>query len=196
MDFKHASVLGGLYPPVAYNINGEYFVAQCEIDGAVFDKLQASAQTALNAFDPETSGVMLADWERVCGIKTDFSKSYAERVKRVIVQLNAIGGLSIPYFMQIAKSIGYQIEIKEFSPLQNDLPKTGELAQFSSESKDSLIFMWRVTVLNSGSDIIYFRAGSSLAGDRLVEFGDPIIEEFFRDLKPAHTYCYFAYSAD
>ena len=136
---------------------------------------------------------MLADWERICGIKTDLSKSYQERVKRVIVQLNAVGGLSIPYFTRIAESIGYQIQIKEFSPLQNDLPNPGDLVQFRNEPRESLIYMWRVTVLNGDDNIVYFRAGSSFAGDHLVEFGDPIIEEFFRDLKPAHTYCYFAY---
>ncbi|MGJ8503284.1 YmfQ family protein, partial [Glaesserella parasuis] len=32
-----------------------------------------------------------------------------------------------------------------------------------------------------------------VAGERLTDFGDRILEEFFTDLKPAHTYCYFAY---
>ncbi|MGC6336128.1 hypothetical protein ACMXZA_11630, partial [Pasteurella multocida] len=99
----------------------------------------------------------------------------------------------IPYFKKLAESIGYQIEIKEFSPLQNDLPNLGDVNIFQSEPRESLIFMWRVTVINGDDNIIYFRAGSSVAGDHLVTFGDPIIEEFFRDLKPAHTYCYFAY---
>ena len=114
-------------------------------------------------------------------------------MKRVIAQLNAIGGLSIPYFMKIAESIGYKIEIKEFSPLANDLPTPGDLAQFRNEARENLIFMWRVSVLNGDDNIVYFRAGGSFAGNRLVEFGDGIIEEFFKDLKPAHTYCYFAY---
>ena len=95
--------------------------------------------------------------------------------------------------MKIAESIGYKIEIKEFSPLANDLPNPGDLAQFRNEARENLIFMWRVSVLNGDDNIVYFRAGSSFAGNHLVEFGDPIIEEFFQDLKPAHTYCYFAY---
>ena len=190
---QHSNALKQLYPPVSYNINGEHFIAQCEVDGSAFDRLQQSAEEVLAAIEPATSNQMLADWERVCGIKTDLSKSYQERVKRVIVQLNAVGGLSIPYFTRIAESIGYQIQIKEFSPLQNDLPNPGDLVQFRNEPRESLIYMWRVTVLNGDDNIVYFRAGSSFAGDHLVKFGDPIIEEFFRDLKPAHTYCYFAY---
>ena len=190
---QHANALKQLYPPVSYNINGEHFIAQCEVDGNAFDRLQQSAVEILSVLEPATSNQMLADWERICGIKTDLSKSYQERVKRVIVQLNAVGGLSIPYFTRIAESIGYQIQIKEFSPLQNDLPNPGDLLQFRNEPRESLIYMWRVTVLNGDDNIVYFRAGSSFAGDHLVEFGDPIIEEFFRDLKPAHTYCYFAY---
>lgn len=190
---RHADVLKQLYPPVSYNINGERFVAQCEADGRAFDRIAQSAVNLLNVIEPATSNSMLADWERLCGIQSDLTKSYQDRVKRVIIQLNAVGGLSIPYFTRLAESIGYRIQIKEFSPLQNDLPNPGDLAQFRNDPRESLIYMWRVTVLNGDDNIVYFRAGSSFAGDYLVSFGDPIIEEFFKDLKPAHTYCYFAY---
>lgn len=193
MQTDHKKVLAKLYPPVSYDVNGERFLAQCEVDGNAFDRLQKSAVDLLQIIEPATSNTMLSDWERLCGIKTDYSNNYQARVKRVIAKLNAIGGLSIPYFKRIAESIGYRIEIKEFSPLANDLPTTGDLAQFRNEARDNLIFMWRVSVLNGDDNIVYFRAGSSFAGNHLVEFGDPIIEEFFRDLKPAHTYCYFAY---
>ncbi|CBW29911.1 hypothetical protein BWO93_08625 [Haemophilus influenzae] len=193
MQTDHKKVLAKLYPPISYDVNGERFLAQCEVDGNAFDRLQKSAVDLLQIIEPATSDTMLSDWERLCGIKTDYSNNYQARVKRVIAKLNAIGGLSIPYFKRIAESIGYRIEIKEFSPLANDLPTTGDLAQFRNEARDNLIFMWRVSVLNGDDNIVYFRAGSSFAGNHLVEFGDPIIEEFFRDLKPAHTYCYFAY---
>ncbi|CWW57621.1 DUF2313 domain-containing protein [Haemophilus influenzae] len=193
MQTDHKKVLAKLYPPVSYDVNGERFLAQCEVDGNAFDRLQKSAVDLLQIIEPTTSNTMLSDWERLCGIKTDYSNNYQARVKRVIAKLNAIGGLSIPYFKRIAESIGYRIEIKEFSPLANDLPTTGDLVQFRNEERDNLIFMWRVSVLNGDDNIVYFRAGSSFAGNHLVEFGDPIIEEFFRDLKPAHTYCYFAY---
>lgn len=189
---NYQSVLAHLYPPVSYNINGEQFIAQCAVDGQAFDRLQASAESILKVIEPATSNELLADWERLCGITTDVSKTYSERVKRVIIQLNALGGLSIPYFLRLAESIGYTIQIKEFSPLKNDLPNAGDIPIQNSPT-ERLIFMWRVTVINGDDNIIYFRAGQSLAGDRLVDFGDPIIEEFFEDLKPAHTYCYFAY---
>ncbi|HDR1420576.1 TPA: DUF2313 domain-containing protein, partial [Pasteurella multocida] len=84
MSHKHA--LSTLYPPVSYNVNGKQFLIQCEVDGNVFDRVQQSAVDMLNAIEPATSGQMLADWERVCGIKTDLSKNYQERVKRVIIQ--------------------------------------------------------------------------------------------------------------
>ncbi|MEX4029068.1 Uncharacterized protein conserved in bacteria (DUF2313) [Haemophilus influenzae] len=193
MQTDHKKVLAKLYPPVSYDVNGERFLAQCEVDGNAFDRLQKSAVDLLQIIEPATSNTMLSDWERLCGIKTDYTNNYQARVKRVIAKLNAIGGLSIPYFKRIAESIGYRIEIKEFSPLANDLPTTGDLAQFRNEARDNLIFMWRVSVLNGDDNIVYFRAGSSFASNHLVEFGDPIIEEFFRDLKPADTYCYFAY---
>lgn len=190
MDYK--TTLAQLYPPVSYNLNGEQFIAQCEVDSGAFDNLGESALNVLHAIEPETSKVMLTDWERVCGIKPDLTKSYASRVKRVIVQLNAVGGLSIPYFKRLAESIGYRIEIKEFSHLQNDLPSIGDVP-IQNSPRETLGFMWRVTVFNGDDNITRFRAGQSCAGDRLTDFGDQIIEEFFKDLKPAHTYCYFAY---
>ncbi|MEH8031468.1 YmfQ family protein [Gallibacterium anatis] len=190
---KYQSVLANLYPPVSYNINGEQFTAQCAVDGQAFDRLQASVEAILKVIEPATSNELLADWERLCGITTDASKTYGERVKRVIIQLNALGGLSIPYFLRLAESIGYTIQIKEFSPLKNDLPNLGDTTLWVDQSKERLIFIWCVTVINGDDNIVYFRAGQSLAGDYLVDFGDPIIEEFFEDLKPAHTYCYFAY---
>ncbi|MBE2895447.1 DUF2313 domain-containing protein [Pasteurellaceae bacterium HPA106] len=191
MDYQ--TTLSQLYPPVAYSIQGECLQLQCAVDGRAFERLQQGATMLLNTTEPASAGKMLADWERMCGIQTDMSKPYGERVKRVVIQLNALGGLSIPYFTRLAESIGYHIQIKEFSPLQHDLPAPGDLVQFREEATENLIFMWRVTVLNGDDNIRYFRAGESLAGERLVEFGDPIVEAFFKALKPAHTYCYFAY---
>lgn len=136
--------------------------------------------------EPGTARVMLSDWERVCGITPDLSKPYASRVNRVIVQLNAVGGLSIPYFKRLAESIGYQIQIKEFSPQKNDLPNAGDVP-FQNSERETLGYMWKVTVMNSEDNVRRFRSGRSSAGERLTDFGDPIIEEFFRDLKPAHT---------
>lgn len=192
MNNKHSSVLRHLYPPISYNINGDRFIAQCQVDGHCFDRLQDSANRILSTIDPTTSKEMLIDWERMCGITVDLTKSYSDRVKRVIAQLNAIGGLSIPYFIKLAESIGYKINIKEFSPLAGDVPNAGDVP-IQNSSREVLGYMWRVDVKNADDRITHFRAGQSLAGDRLTDFGDRILEEFFLDLKPAHTYCYFAY---
>ena len=31
MQINHKQVLSKLYPPISYNINGEHFLAQCEV---------------------------------------------------------------------------------------------------------------------------------------------------------------------
>ncbi|HIE7249711.1 TPA: YmfQ family protein, partial [Enterobacter hormaechei] len=58
---------------------------------------------------------------------------------------------------------------------------------------EDIIWVWRVNIQNAGAQSYRFHSGSSEAGERLTSFGDPVIEEVFRDLKPAHTFCYFAY---
>ena len=42
-------------------------------------------------------------------------------------------------------------------------------------------------------NIVRFYAGASLAGERLSEYHDNVIETFFKDIKPAHTAVRFTY---
>lgn len=165
---------------------------QCAIDGNALKRIEARALDVLEVIHPQTAGNMLGDWERLLGIKQS-AGNYQDRVNRVMIKLNMLGGLSIPYFTRLAESIGYRITIKEFSPLTGDLPPLLERGEWASAPEDELIFMWRVDIANGEDNIRYFRAGSSCAGERLTDFGDPIIEALFKELKPAHTYCYFAY---
>ncbi|THA20644.1 DUF2313 domain-containing protein, partial [Histophilus somni] len=80
-----------------------------------FDRLQDSAEQIANVINPITSGQMLIDWERVLGI-TNVDKPYQQRVLTVIAKINEIGGLSIPYFTQLAQFAGYHIKIVEPQP--------------------------------------------------------------------------------
>ncbi|AWX14280.1 hypothetical protein CEP49_06815 [Mergibacter septicus] len=186
---NYNELLNQLFPPVSYNRNGEKFNLQNQIDGNLFKRIDNSNATIVNVIQPNTSERMISDWERVVGIKTDLSKNYSERVRNVMFKINETGGLSIQYFIRLAESIGYRIEIQEFSPYQGQYPDNFP----DVDDRNTLIFVWKVKVSGGNEVLSYFTAGSSVAGDRLLEFGDPIIEEFFNDLKPAHTFCYFAY---
>lgn len=190
MQINHKQVLSKLYPPISYDINGEHFLAQCEVDGNAFNRLQQKADDMLNVVEPITSNSMLADWERLCNLENNKSLPYITRVQNVVKQLNTLGGLSITYFVNLAKTLGYKINITELIPFR---------AGFSHASDEVLaedsIFCWQVDIHANSQAVAYFYAGASLAGERLSEYHDSVIEAFFNDLKPAHTAVRFTYGA-
>lgn len=185
MNYKE--ILLGLLPPVSYARNGERQRQQAEIDARVLDDVQSNAVRVLDAMQPETSGEMLASWERVLGLSGK-GKSYAQRLSAVLLKINAVGGLSIPYFMQLAKSAGYNITIDEPQPFRVGVNRAGDRL-----ANEDIMFVWVVNVKSSSQIVWRFRAGASAAGERLSHFSDSVIESIFEDLKPAHTAVRFTY---
>ncbi|MDK4581531.1 phage tail protein, partial [Kingella kingae] len=53
-------------------------------------------------------------------------KSYANRLSDVLIKINAIGGLSIPYFIDLARAAGYTITIGEPQPFRAGINRTGD----------------------------------------------------------------------
>lgn len=187
MDYK--DILRGLLPPVSYARNAKRMRAQAEIDGNALDAVAGSARRAADAIDPRTSGESLADWERVLGLDGR-NKNRQRRVLAVMAKLNETGGLSIPYFIRLAKSAGYEIQITEPQPFRAGVNRAGDRL-----APEEIMWVWWVNVKNGDNRITRFRAGVSAAGDRLSDYGDAVIEEVIQDLKPAHTAVHFTYKA-
>ena len=185
----YAETLLGLLPPVSYARNAPKIRAQAQIDGKVLDDVRQTAETALAALDPRTAGDMLPDWERLLDLDAR-GKNRQQRVLAVMAEINETGGLSIPYFVRLAASIGYEIEISEPQPFRAGISRAGERI-----APPEIIWVWWVNVKKGSNKIIRFRAGLSAAGGRLTDFGDAEIESIFRNLKPAHTDVHFTYEA-
>ncbi|HCG2926685.1 TPA: DUF2313 domain-containing protein [Escherichia coli] len=181
-------LLASLLPPLAYSPNQLLLNAELEAEGKVFDTTGLLARQVLSGISPLFSSNLLADWERVLGLTPVEGSPVQPRQQRILGKLAETGGLSIPYFIRLAKGLGYTITIEEPRAFRAGVSRAGERLW----AQDSL-WIWIVNVKNSQTESFYFRAGISTAGDRVSSFGTPIIEEIFRDLKPAHTQCYFAY---
>lgn len=184
---NYQTTLLGLLPPVSYARNGTKQQAQAQIDARVLDDVQRGAMRVLGAMQPETAGEMLADWERVLGLNGQ-GKSHSQRLAAVLFKINATGGLSIPYFTQLAKSAGYTITIDEPQPFRAGVNRAGDRL-----AREDIMFVWTVNVQSSSQVVWRFRAGASAAGERLSHFSDSVIESIFQDLKPAHTAVRFTY---
>jgi len=175
MTRQHFDTLKLLFPLELVGV----FDADIALEGAALDAAQVSADLLLREMIPQTSGDTIADWERVCGVTPDTGDTLQTRQLRVISKLRATGNLSLPYYSALAVDMGYTCTIEELLAGTDGLGDEG-------------IFRWRITF--TGMPLVYFRAGQSRAGDRLVLVSvADALEGLFTDLKPAHTQVIFAY---
>lgn len=177
-----------------------------------FARLDARADALIEEADPRTALEMLPDWERLAGLPDPctgvIASTVPERRAAIVAKLTARGGQSIPYLTELAASLGYAIAIEEFKPSRAGACRAGDRCQGIVD----WAFAFRVNVLPPGAvpgvtdpltgtspqadvtlNVVYARAGSARAGDRLVSFGSQAIECVIRRAQPAHAVSIFAY---
>lgn len=186
---SYRTLLSLLLPQESYSVEQPHLAAELHAEGNALDKTAFYAKQALNGVTPFFAGDLLADWERVVGLTPAIDESYQSRLSHVLAKLSEVGGLSIPYFTQLAANMGYTITIDEFEPFRAGINRAGDTIY-----AEDIIWVWRVNLRNYVIPAYRFMAGLSVAGERLTMFGDAVIENMFNDLKPAHTYVYFTYS--
>ncbi|MBA4709582.1 YmfQ family protein [Aquitalea aquatica] len=185
---NHATLLTLLLPPQSYARNAQPLQIELHAEGRALDVAERDGLQAAAAISPFFAEHTLPDWERVCGLTPPTSAVYQQRLQAVLAKLAATGGLSIPYFQRLASSLGYRIEVIELQPFRAGINRTGDTLQVAD-----ILWVWQVVVHSTQVSAWRFRAGQSTAGETLASFGDPVIETVFRELKPAHTFVYFAY---
>lgn len=153
------------------------------IEGGHLDEALDRAAALLEQIFPDTADELIPDWERLCGITPGASDTLQLRRTRVVARLKEQGRLDRQYYIDIAAALGVEITIDELAAGEEGYGPEG-------------IFVWRVTAIDLDHEIIYFRAGESVAGDHLMTWRDVIdIEELFERLKPAHTLCLYAHAS-
>ena len=181
-------LLASLLPPVAYSPDEPSLNAELTAEGNTFTRSEYFARQALEGITPIFAQDLLTDWERVLGLTSPSDAGYLQRQQRVLSKLAETGGLSIPYFIRLAANLGYSISITEPQPFRTGTNRIGDILW-----SEEIIWVWFVNISVSRDVIYRFRVGSSAVGERLLSFGDPVIESIFNDLKPAHTFCWFTY---
>lgn len=185
---SHADLLALLLPPVSYTPTAPTLAGELAAEGQALDAAQRSANRVTVAVTPYFAEQLLPDWERVCGITPPAGAGYQQRLQTVLAKLAETGGLSIPYFKKLAAGMGYQITIDEPQPFRAGAGRAGDRIQATD-----IVWVWQVTVQGAGGRVYRLRVGQSVAGERLGQFGDAVIETVLNELKPAHTFVYFVY---
>lgn len=183
---EHAKALGQLLPPVSYRSKGEWLYRSLLVDGLALDRLHAKGLRLLEGLSPLT-GVMIGDWERVTGLTKNKHKSLEERIAAVVAKLNDKASLSIPYIVDKAKQIGYDIKIIEPEPFRAGISRAGEILW-----DEGVKWMFFVDIgvpehLYSGE----YRL--DLYGVDIVS--DPVLEALIDSVQPAYTKFWIRYYA-
>jgi uncharacterized protein YmfQ (DUF2313 family) len=160
------------------------------VKAARLDGVSLALNALLLEMRPETASDSIHDWEVMCGLVPGQDDTLQTRRQRIIAKLNETGGLSIPYFIELAAALGYEIEIEELTPFMANIGRAGDRIYV-----DDVLKMWRVKVLDSGAKVMYFRAGESESGEKLTDWpNDDYLEALFKRLKPAGSFVFFEYT--
>jgi uncharacterized protein YmfQ (DUF2313 family) len=93
----------------------------------------------------------------------------------------ARGGSSKEYFIHLAASLGYQIEIETFKPFYASQGRAGDPLY-----SEAWAYAWRV-IVQTETTVIYFTAGQSAAGEPLAVWGRDLLQCMFDALAPADS---------
>lgn len=159
-----------------------------DTEAKALDRVQADAFRLFVNMFPDACYELISDWERVYGLTPDIGSSTGVRVAALLAKIRGRGGLSRPFFINLAQTLGFSIEIEEPTGFMAGLSGAGDVL-----FGEDFSFVWYVNVLNAQIPTYLFYAGSNGAGDRLCDFGAVELESVFVDLKPADTLVFFEY---
>lgn len=160
---------------------------------------------------PSTTSELLTDWEETCGLPDpclgDTSQSVGERRQAVINKLRRPTGQTPQFYIDLAASYGFDIEIIESCPFRAGQSSAGDAItnptsyafecgfSCSGQALDNYdvgwVYYW--TVVTSEFANNWFESGSGASGDPIRTFGNEVLECALNASKPAHTKIIFRF---
>jgi uncharacterized protein YmfQ (DUF2313 family) len=146
--------------------------------GRQLKNAETAADAVADEIMPDSSGAFLADWERVLGLPLSGLGTLkgAQRLAFIETWLYAGELSNAQFFIDIAALAGYTITVTEFTP--DDPPPA------PADPDDAYLYF---QINYPATTALYFRAGTSRAGDRLVEYGNDALIFIIKYFKPAHA---------
>ncbi len=178
-----------LLPPVSYDGNARQLSATIEAEANALTQADTQADGVYSAIFAD-SGMGLADWERVLALPDPcligVPQSVGQRVRAVVSKLQARGGQSRPFFIALAKSLGYEITITTFRPARAGIARAGDRVYGGDWD-----YAWRVNA--PAVTVSYAVAGLAAAGDPVASWGNKFLECRLSQMKPAESTLLFGY---
>jgi uncharacterized protein YmfQ (DUF2313 family) len=181
-----------LLPPVSYDGTAPNLSATIEAEANALTLPEAQAETVYSAIFAD-SGVGLSDWERLLKLPDPCligeSLTLRQRVQAVVSKLQARGGQSRPFFIALAKALGYDITITTFRPARVGQSKINDPLYGGAWA-----FTWRVNA--PAVTINHAAVGISGAGDPIASWGNKVLECRLSQLQPAEGILLFGYGGN
>ncbi|WP_055134847.1 DUF2313 domain-containing protein [Pseudomonas corrugata] len=180
-----------LLPLEAYDPNAKTLSGVIEAEAAALTLAEQATDQVYGAIFPDT-GAGLTDWERVLALPdpclVGIQQSTQQRINAVVSKLGTRGGQSKPFFIALAKSLGYDITITTFRPAYAGRARAGDPIYGGDWS-----FAWRVNA--PAVTVSHAVAGRTAAGDPLASWGNKSLECRLSQMKPAESILLFGYGA-
>lgn len=170
-----------------YKLVSSLAVEICRIDDRLEDLLRE--------IDPFQTNELLEDFERMLGLPDEcfgeLDQTFEERRDAVLTALAARGGASIAYFTDLLLTLGFDVEIIDYTVARAGYQRCGERlyggevyaraghARAGDPLYNSGWQFW-FSVISDDLFIDYARAGEARCGDRLATFGDTEAFKFAR----------------
>lgn len=154
-------------------------------------RIESRAVQLLVESDPRTTTELLEDWERVLGLPGDcvgLAGTIQERRANIVSKLIARSAQTKAFYVMLAATLGYTItvdDIIEYDAFHVEEPLEQPIYGDEWAHVFSITFPANVTR--------EFRVDENSVEDRIVEFGDDLIECVIEDNKPAHSVVLFQY---
>lgn len=141
-----------------------------------------------NSF-PATATYTLLEWQKTLGLPdpcAGTNPTIDQQQRQVAARLGDRGGSSVSYYINFAKTLGYEITITEFSSAKADFMRADDPVYDAFWD-----YFWRVNA--PASTVHYFSADASYADEALATWGDAVLECEIKSRTPAHTKVFFSY---
>jgi uncharacterized protein YmfQ (DUF2313 family) len=175
-----------------------------------FSRVGDRADDLLGEIDPKTTSELLTDWETMLALPdetTPESPTLQQRRAQIVQKLATKGSLSKLFYEELGRFYGFEIRVTNIVPFQAGKSCVGQHLTNTERVRKTLrvgsgtvgerlrVFGWShyfgVALPITAAD--FFSAGQSRVGDKLAVYGNRLLENTIRKLKPAHAGVFFTF---
>jgi uncharacterized protein YmfQ (DUF2313 family) len=157
-------------------------------------RVEQRAIQLLSEIDPRTTTEAISDWERVLGLPGEcatLATTNEERRQQILSKLLQTGPQNKTFFVEIAQGLGYDITISDITTFDPFRVEVSRVESNLNEASAGWVHAFQINV--NEVTLRPFRVETHTVEERLLEFGDELLECVIEQVKEAHATVIFSY---